>query len=323
MRDVRWEVAPDAGPADRRAAEVLGEWLSTEGFRLMRNRPRILSRGGTAHVQFGWGAGRPDIRVVTQAPLRGRKGVARLTVVPDPTLRRVLEEQGVSGPTTEVPYPIPDPFFDWSDMGPVFTVTRHHHLQARPRLVVEGNWGLGHALTRVLPAARRALSRGGELALLDALADRARVAPAVAAMGLQEAVVFLPPLSSTELAGLFHSADLFLQADVHQGYPSLMRWALASGLPALGIDDPLTRRACEQTFVAVDPARNNVWPQAIGAVLESGRLREEIMRRAQHLTASRLSRVGPAFAAVVEALRASSRTGKPRALPASPAEGPY
>jgi hypothetical protein len=300
MPELRWEKAADACGADSRAADIFAEGLSVNGWRIDR-KGRLFARGPVTRVQFGWGAGHPDVRVAAGPPFGSAVRPTRMTVVPDQALGLLLTEQGAAGSIAHLPYPVPDPFFDWSDAGPVFQVTRGHRLQARPRLVVAGDWRLGHALTRVLPAARRVLSAGGELVLLDALGDRARIAPAVAAMGLQEAAVFLPPLADTELAGLFHSADLFMQADVHGGYPALMRWALASGLPAVGIDDPLTRRAAEHSFVAVDPSRNDVWPEAVAATLDDGRLREEIIRRAaQSLDAARLSRVVPALTAILQ-----------------------
>ncbi|MGC8489298.1 MAG: glycosyltransferase, partial [Clostridia bacterium] len=107
----------------------------------------------------------------------------------------------------------------------------------------------------LLPAARRVLGQGGELVLLDSLAHRARIAPAVAAAGLPQSVIFLPELSMSELAGLFRSADLFCQLDVEQGYPVLMRWALATGLPAVAVDHARSRRAAGRAFLAVDASR--------------------------------------------------------------------
>lgn len=305
MRSMSWEMASQASRADVEQEGVLRDWLVARGWALKAPSPRLLRRFRPPQgVRFGWDETPTAIRLVSgPLPARSRSSDwSNLVVVPDETLGQALAASGInSGQLRVVPFPVPDRFFDWADMGAVFDVTRRYRLEHRPRIVAEGTWERGDALTRLLPAARRVLSQGGELVLLNAYEARARIAPAVSAVGLQEAVVYLPALSVAELAGLYRSADLFLQLDAASGFPALMRWALATGLPAVGIDHELTRGAGGAAFLAVDPLRNDAWPDAVRQALMDGRIREEIMRRAvDTLWDARLSCVGPLLETVFE-----------------------
>ena len=318
MPIVRWDGECRGPAADGREAELLRDWLVERGWTLDARPAWALGGPRPARVHFGWGRGNPDLRMVTDAPAAGSGDVwSTLTVIPDAEMRADLESRGVHAERLwELPYPVPDEFYDWSDMGPVFEVTRRHRLESRPRIVASGDWQRGQALTRLLPAARRVLGQGGELVLLDSLAHRTRIAPAVAAAGLPEAVIFLPELSMSELAGLFRSADLFCQLDVEQGYPVLMRWALATGLPAVGVDHALSRRASGRAFLAVDASRADAWPAAISSALTRDRLREEIMRRAAGvLDEARLSRVGPLFEHLLSGIQGDGQPSQRRSRP--------
>ncbi|MGC8489299.1 MAG: hypothetical protein ACP5QO_13940, partial [Clostridia bacterium] len=150
MAIVRWDGEGRGPAADGRAAELLRDWLVARGWTLDARPAWAIGGPRAIRVHFGWGRGNPDLRMVTDVPAAGSGDLSSpLIVIPDAEMRGDLESRGVHGDRLwELPYPVPDEFYDWSDMGPVFEVTRRHRLENRPRIVASGDWQRGQALTR-------------------------------------------------------------------------------------------------------------------------------------------------------------------------------
>jgi hypothetical protein len=284
-------VGRQADPADSVQARLIGGWLAQRGLTGEGGR-----RAPALRVQFGRGG-----RGATVAALTGAVGDlprASWWAVADAELAETLTARGIDRTHIRiVSFPIPDALYEWSDAGPVFSVTRRFHLEARPRVVAAGDWRRGQGLTRLLPVARWVRELGGEVVLLDAGGLTGQLAPVVARLGLQTTLVLMPTLAEDDLAGLLHGADAFWQLDVHEGYPHRLRWAAAAGVPCLSPDDPTCRRATRSAFLAVNRDEEAVWRSALEHLLTNGTTRERLLDQARAAFAGdRLSLVGQAWA---------------------------
>jgi len=283
----------EAGPADAVQARLIGGWLESHGFTVESGR----WSGNLFRVQFGRGGRGAGIAALTEA--EGSLPKASRWAACDADLAEALAARGIDPAHIRVlPFPVPDALYDWTDSAPVFAVTRRYHLEARPRVVVAGDWRRGQGLTRLLPVARWVRDQGGEVVLLDAQALTAQLAPLAARMQLQTTLVLMPALSDDETAGLFHGADAFWQLDVTEGYPHRLRWAAAAGVPCLAPDDPACRRAARSAFLAVQRDEETVWRSALEHLLTNGAVRERLLGYAQtEFAGDRLSTVGGMWAA--------------------------
>lgn len=284
---IDWKVSRDAGAADRWLAGVMPAALAAAA----PGEPSGL------RVRDRLGARDADVAVLTRAPAAAGRFAGTGVVALAPHHQKAIEAAApdAAGRVSVLPWPNPDALYDWDDGRRVADVTRHFHLEARPRVLVASDWERGQGLTRALPLARTVT--GGELVLLGAAPFRNRIAPLLAHLGLVETVVLLPEVSDSEAAGLLHSADLLVQADAGGEYPFWLAWAGAAGLPSVAVDHEDTRWASQHAALMVDPDREDSWTKAVRAALENGRLREELIARGTAAQApARLSTAARAWA---------------------------
>lgn len=284
--------------ADREMGRVLvpalraAKWqVTTEGFSVegQERAPRSdwVPRRSAAHVVLGWDGGKPrrwlSLTDPESAGLRHwlLKHPHTRVIVPDDEMRAGLLESQDPGasPVHVIAYPVPDPFFRRGDARWAFEVTRRLHLERRPRIVYAGALEDGRGLTHILDSARAILAHDGELVLLNGLRVRAALAPVVGHLGLAGAVVFAPPLTSEELAGLFLGADALVSPELSHDYPYWLLYAAVAGLPSVALDSDVARRASNRAALMVRPDRPDAWPEAIRAALEHRALREQMMAR--------------------------------------------
>ncbi len=291
---VDWRVGRHATDADRVQADLLPSAIA-EASGVGTGRV-VVSQSLAAVPRHG-------VAAVTRLPAGGIAFRGQAVVVPTHHLQAELQERvrGLSGRVVVLPFPAPDPLYDWDDTRTVLEVSERYHLEARPRVLAAADWERGQGLTQLLPLVRDVLHREGELVLLGALPHRARIAPLVAHLGLSENVVLLPPVSPREAAGLLHGADALVQAE-DDGFPHWLGWAAAAGLPAVAWDRPAAREASGQAALMVDPARADALPAAVAEALTNVRVRERQMARGREASApARLSHVASQWAQFLEA----------------------
>ncbi len=295
MTRVDWRLARHPAEADRVQAELLPAAIRA-AVAVSGPRRAVVSTSLA-------GARRHEVAAVTwlsAGPVTFRgQGV----VVPTRQLQDELRRRGGAwaANVVVVPFPVPDPVFDWDDTRAVVEVSSRYHLEARPRVLAAADWEHGQGLTRLLPLVRKVLHNEGELVLLGALPHRERIAPLVNHLGLAEGVVLLPRVSLREAAGLLHGADVLVQAD-GEGFPHWLGWAAAGGLPAVALDHPAAREASGQAALMVDPARGDAFPAAVAEALTNQALRERQIRRGREAAApARLHHVAELWARHLEA----------------------
>lgn len=292
---VDWRVGRHASEADRVQAELLPDAISAAGTDRGSRRVAV-STSLTDTRRHGVAA----ITRVTAGPLAFR---GQRVVVPTQHLQEELQQRGGdwAAKVVVLPFPVPEPLYDWDDTRAVVDVNERYHLEARPRVLAAADWERGQGLTRLLPLVRDVLRRDGELVLLGALPHRERIAPLVAHLGLAEWVVLLPRVSAREAAGLLHGADLLVQAE-DDGFPHWLGWAAAAGLPAVALDGPAAREASGHAALVVDPARADAFPAAVGESLTNQRVRERQIQRGREAAATmHLSHVAERWARLLEA----------------------
>jgi len=289
MMPLQWMSREPASEADEVQARLLPDAILAVGA----GSPAV-------RVQSGWSRRPADVyaltRVGAEVPRlpRGR-GVA----VPSVSMREKLVARAphLGSRVAVLPFPVPEAMFDWDDARAVAEVNFRYHLEARPRIVATADWERGQGLSRLLPLATAVLHREGELVLVGALSHRSRIAPLLTHLGLVQTVVLLPRLTAREAAGLMHSADVFVQADVSAGYPFWLLWAQAAGLPSVTVDDRVAREASGHAAVVVEEGRREAWALAVGEVMNNLRLREtQIARGREHAAGFRLSQTAAVWA---------------------------
>lgn len=286
--------------AECQAAHTLIPVLARLGWpvRWYTGRPPLRwNRKGPSgiRVHFGWeGMGNPDLAVVFTPSgdrldrffRRHPAGHVALFAEMDPDAL-VTPDPRRDERISFWPFPIPDAFFAPGDGVWVHRVTEQLRLHHRPRLVYAGRYRDGAGLSRLFEICRSFLSRDGELILLDGLSHRAALAPVVHSLRLAERVIFAPPLSEEQTAGIFHGADLLIDPDLLTSYPYWMSYAQAAGLPTVALDGFWTRYASGRAALLVDPKRPDAWTPAVEEALTNTRLRESMIARAFAFAAPR------------------------------------
>lgn len=185
-----------------------------------------------------------------------------------------------------LPRIVPDSFFPPGQGAPVFAVTRRFHLEERPRLVVLPPYNHGPRLTRLVQMARRLSARGGEMVLVDAIALRESLAPAVSRFGLAEYLVFLPQMDPGDLSGVLVGADLILVPDGERLPRTLASWAMATGIPVVSEHRAPAASVFGAGALWVYGDSADDWVAAADRALDDEPIREELARRALSLTES-------------------------------------
>ncbi len=291
---VDWRVGRHAADADRVQAELLPEAIAAAGTD--RGSRRVAVSPSLADTR------RHGVAAVTRLPAGALRVRGPGVVVPTQDLQRELQErgEGLAAQVVVLPFPAPEPLYDWDDTRAVVDVNERYHLEARPRVLAAADWERGQGLTRLLPLVRDVLHREGELVLLGALPHRERIAPLVAHLGLSESVVLLPRVSAREAAGLLHGADVFVQAE-DDGFPYWLGWAAAAGLPAVALDRPAAREASGHAALMVDPTRADAFSAAVVEALTNLRVRERQIARGREASApARLAHVANQWARFLE-----------------------
>ena len=290
---VDWRVGRNATDADRVQADALPDAIaaaSGAGSRRVAVTPRLAD------------ARRHSVAAVTRLPAGALRFRGQRVIVPTQDLKRELQERGggLASQVAVLPFPAPEPLYDWDDTRAVVEVNDRYHLEARPRVLAAADWERGQGLTRLLPLVRDVLHREGELVLLGALPYRERIAPLVAHLGLSEHLVLLPRVSPREAAGLLHGADVLVQAE-DDGFPYWLGWAAAAGLPAVALDTPAAREASGHAALVVDATRADAFPAAVSEALTNLRVRERQIERGRDASApARLSHVANEWARFLE-----------------------
>ncbi|MDA8200318.1 MAG: glycosyltransferase [Thermaerobacter sp.] len=290
---VDWRVARSAADADRVQADVLPDAIAAASGAGSR---RVAVSSRLADVR------RHGVAAVTRLPAGPLTFRGQGVVVPTQDLKRALQERGrgLAAQVVVLPFPAPEPLYDWDDTRAVVDVNERYHLEARPRVLAAADWERGQGLTRLLPLVRDVLHREGELVLLGALPHRERIAPLVAHLGLSEHVVLLPRVSPREAAGLLHGADVLVQAE-DDGYPYWLGWAAAAGLPAVALDTPAAREASGHAALVVEATRVEAFPAAVTEALTNVNVRERQIARGRTASApARLSHVANQWARFLE-----------------------
>ncbi|PSR29840.1 MAG: hypothetical protein C7B47_00595 [Sulfobacillus thermosulfidooxidans] len=161
----------------------------------------------------------------------------------------------------------------------VFAITRDLRLSERPRILYLGSFQDGSGLTAFLAAMKRLLTVQGEAILIGGTAFRDRLAPVVARLGLAQHVIFAPPLSVSQLSGLYHSADVLVYPDRDPSQLYQLIDVYAHGLPVVLRDTPDTRNIWGYPALLVSSDDGNEWAEAIQEVIDNLRLREVLIRR--------------------------------------------
>lgn len=215
---------------------------------------RLLEPTLTLNLHEGRRAGRswfrrtPDQAWVAGADIRGPRAGTILFAPTADTLARIAREYPgasiidmasldpqLTGERTSgvrsLPRLVPDMFFPPGDGADPFRVTRRLHLEERPRVIYVGRYDQGAALSTLFSVVRRLFTRGGELVLWEGISHRAALAPVVKSLRLTETVVFAPPLTPSEAAGLFLGADAIWVGPFDRHISVILTWAMASGTP--------------------------------------------------------------------------------------------
>lgn len=272
LRAARWQVTAEGFQVEGQERARIGDWFQ---------------RRSTPSVTLGWDRGKSWRWLSLTDPDIPGLGAWLLdhpqtrVIVPDEEMRSALLESHAdcAANVRVIAYPVPDPFFRRGDATSAFEVTRRLHLERRPRIVCAGSLQDGRGLTQILDAVRSILTHDGELVLLNGLAVRAALAPVVGHLGLAGAVVFAPPLTAAEMAGLFLGADVLVSPELPRGYPYWLLYAAVAGLPSVALDSALARQASNRAALMVRPDRPDAWPGAIRAALDHRELRENMIGR--------------------------------------------
>lgn len=170
----------------------------------------------------------------------------------------------------------------------VFDVVLRLRLTERPRILYMGSYQDAAGLTTFFSAVRPVISRQGEAVLLGGAAERTRLAPVAAHLGLAEHVVFAPVLAPHELAALYQSADLLIYPgqDAQNLYGLLDVYA--NGLPSLVADTLPARMIAGYPALLADPHQPGIWADAVQELLGNARLREQMIARGLEVSAPHL-----------------------------------
>ncbi len=170
----------------------------------------------------------------------------------------------------------------------IFGLNQKLRLTERPRVLYLGTYRDGAGLSMFLDAIRKVLGGQGEAVLIDGAAHREQLAPVVAHLHLGGQIVFAPPLSQEELAGLYQSADLLVYSEQQSERLYGLLDVFANGLPVILADTLKARPMVGYPTLLVDPDQPEIWADALREGLENGRLREKLIGRGLDYTAPHL-----------------------------------
>lgn len=209
----------------------------------------------------------------------------------DPGLPVLLAEplqqdvQGLSAPhLIFLPRLVPEVFFPPGDGADTFGVTRRLHLESRPRIVYLGRYDRGIVVTELLQLLTRLFTMSGEAVLWEGLAARDGLAPVVKRLRLSEMVIFAPPLSEAEAAGLLLGADLILVGDTDASLKLPVTWAMASGNPIVARHTPENEALLGSAALWIYQDDVEVWVDAVTTALQSQPVRDELAHRQWQVT---------------------------------------
>lgn len=196
----------------------------------------------------------------------------------DPALREALPEGAVA-----LPRLVPAMFFPPGPGADTFGVTRRLHLEGRPRLVYVGRYDEGASLTMLFELTRRLLTMGGEVVLWEGMSRRSALAPVVKTMRLSETIVFAPPLSPEEAAGLLLGADVVWVGESNPRQDLALTWAMASGTPIVARYSKPLEAVLGPAALWVYDDDLAVFEQALLTALQNAVIREALQKRQEEL----------------------------------------